>query len=225
MTVMANLSEIDKRLLKWLYRRRFNHPYVLKTLIFVGDGPFWMAVMFVCALTGQMAGNETLNRLAVLLMCGFALSNLMFVPSKTYVKRLRPYADHELQQYLGIVIENRDPGHGSRENESFPSGHVLWTTLAVTFICYQYGYPAVILTGWLVPVMMCLRPHLGVHYPSDVLAGLVIGSINAAAVIAVTPRLMTFISSMQKNSGFIYGYWMFIGMFLIVGFKSWLKRV
>jgi hypothetical protein len=64
----------------------------------------------------------------------------------------------ELQQDLQIEIQNRDPGHGSKEFESFPSGHVYWTTICVRIICVQYGLLAVFLFGWMIPTMLYLRP-------------------------------------------------------------------
>jgi membrane-associated phospholipid phosphatase len=126
---------------------------------------------------------------------------------------------------LQIEIQNRDSGHGSKELESFPSGHVLWTTLCVSLICYQYGYMSAILLGWMIPTMMYLRPHLGVHYPSDVFASLVIGGINVTIILFVAPGLMGYIHGLKNHPGYLYGYWAFIIVFLIAAFKSWLKRV
>ena len=171
---MKYLIQIDRQLLRWAYQRRFKHTSSIKALIFMGDGPFWMIVIFIAALTGQLLNSESFSQLSVLLMFGLIISNMVFVPFKSYVRRRRPYTNVELHQDLHIKIQNRDPGHGSKELESFPSGHVLWTTLCVSLICFQYGYIGVLLFGWMIPTMMYLRPHLGVHYPNDVLSGLVI---------------------------------------------------
>jgi len=191
----------------------------------MGDGPFGMIIVFIAALTGQLSDNESFSQLSLLIMLGFIISNLIFILCKTYVKRKRPYADMRLQQDLHLKIQNRDPGHGSKELESFPSGHVLWTTLCVSTISFQFGYISVFLFGWMIPAMMYLRPHLGVHYPSDVLAGLVLGIINVAIVIFIAPGFMEYINGLKDHAGYLYGYWAFIGVFLFVGFKSWLKRV
>ncbi len=65
---------------------------------------------------------------------------------------------------------------------SFPSGHTLHAT--VFSIVAVYYFPVLI---WLVlpfSVMVALsRPILGLHYPSDVLAGALIGAALAAASI------------------------------------------
>ncbi len=222
---MQYLIQIDKQLLKWAYQSPFRHIFPIKVLIFMGDGPFWMIVVFLSALIGQLSDNESYTQLSIFLMFGFIISNMVFTPLKTYVKRRRPYANLELHKDLHIEIQNRDPGHGSKELESFPSGHALWTTLCVSLICFQYGYIAVLLFGWMIPTMMYLRPHLGVHYPSDVLAGIVIGSITVGITLLISPILIKFMNGIEDNAGYLFGYWAFISVFLIVGFKSWLKRV
>jgi hypothetical protein len=84
------------------------------------DGPFWMIVLFITALAGQLLNSESLRRLVILLMFGLMIGNVAFVFCKTYVKRKRPYADVQLQKVLNVKIQNRDPGHGSKELESFP---------------------------------------------------------------------------------------------------------
>ncbi|RJP39752.1 MAG: phosphatase PAP2 family protein [Desulfobacteraceae bacterium] len=222
---MEYFIKLDRQLLKWAYQRRFEDSAYVKTLIFMGDGPFWMITLFISALAGQLLSNSSLIQLSIILMLGLALGNFVFTPLKGYVKRLRPYADRELHKNLNILIKNRDPGHGSKELESFPSGHVLWTTICVSLICFQYGLIAVILLGWMIPTMIFLRPYLGVHYPSDALAGLAIGITLAAITMLISPMVLNFLDRLKDFNGYIYGYWVFITIFLIVGFKSWLKRV
>ncbi len=222
---MQYLKLIDIRLLKWAYQRPFKRSFPVKALIFIGDAPFWMIVLFFAALIGQLINSESFRQLSVMLMFGLFISNIVFVLCKTYVKRRRPYANVELHQEFHIKIQNRDPGHGSKELESFPSGHVLWTTLCVGLICSQFGSIAVLLFGWMIPTMMYLRLYLGVHYPSDILASLILSSINVAMTLLIAPGIMKYINGLRDHSGYIYGYWAFVTVFVIFGFKFWLKRV
>jgi membrane-associated phospholipid phosphatase len=222
---MEYLIRIDRQLLKWAYQKPFKQSISIKVLIFMGDGPFWMIVVFVAALIGQLINIESFYQLSILLMFGLMISNISFVLCKTKVKRKRPYANVELQQQLQIEIKNRDPGHGSKELESFPSGHVLWTTLCVSLIYSQLGYISLILFGWMIPTMVYLRLYLGVHYPSDALAALALGSVNVVITLLLAPDLLEFLNGLRNNTNFLLGYWIFIITFLIVGFKSWLKRV
>ncbi len=222
---MEYITLIDRRILKWAYQRPFKRTLFIKALIFVGDGPFWLIVSLISALIGQFLNAISFEQLAYMLIVGLALANIQFGQLKSRINRKRPYANLDLQEDLKTKIENRDPGHGSKELESFPSGHVLWTTLCVSLICFQFGMVAILLFAWMIPAMMFLRPFLGVHYPSDTLAGLVLGTINVIITILIAPELFEFIKVLKEYSGYIYGYWAFMGLFLALGFKSWLKRV
>ncbi len=222
---MESLKNLDKQLLKWIYQKPFKHSILIKVLIFTGDGPFWMLLVFISALIGQIFDNNAYYRLAILLMLGLSLGSMLFTQLKIRIKRRRPYANLELQEELKLIIENRDPGHASKEMESFPSGHVFWTTICVTIICYQFGVPALISIGWMIPVMILLRPYLGVHYPSDVLSGLFLGCLNALITIITGLKLIEILNSWHHYPVFPFGYWGFIVLFLYSGFKSWRKRV
>jgi len=222
---MSHFINLDQQLLKWAYTRPFKRTLFIQFLIFIGDAPIWMVLAVVAAFIGQVFQLTDFENLATLLIIGFIISDLTFGQLKRRVNRRRPYANNQLQQQLNLTIENRDPGHGSKELESFPSGHVLWTTLCVSLTCFQFGLVAVLLLGWLIPSMLFLRPFLGVHYPSDTVAGLVLGGINVLLTLAMAPYVIEFINSLKIYPGFVFGYGAFMLIFLMVGFKSWLKRV
>ncbi|WP_419233289.1 phosphatase PAP2 family protein [Gordonia sp. CPCC 205515] len=67
---------------------------------------------------------------------------------------------------------------------SFPSSHATSTTAAAILIGRAAGAPPALLPALLVPPMLASRLVLGVHYPTDVLAGAAIGAASAGAVIA-----------------------------------------
>ncbi|RDI48448.1 phosphatase PAP2 family protein [Nocardia mexicana] len=68
---------------------------------------------------------------------------------------------------------------------SFPSSHATSTTAAAVLLGRLTGLP---LPAVLVPPMLLSRIVLGVHYPSDVLAGSALGAASAAAVLAAEKR-------------------------------------
>ncbi len=65
-------------------------------------------------------------------------------------------------------------------SKSFPSGHSC-TTAAIAMVLtvvFWKRYPGVVLGAWMVTLLVMLsRVYRGVHYPSDVLAGAVIGAL------------------------------------------------
>ena len=89
---------------------------------------------------------------------------LVYKSLKNYLVRQRPY----------ILYDDIRCGSPPLDEYSFPSGHTLH---AVSFSVIAIGYfPE--LAGILVPFMLLValsRVVLGLHYPSDVLAGAVIG--------------------------------------------------
>ncbi|MEV0296584.1 phosphatase PAP2 family protein [Nocardia sp. NPDC050710] len=75
---------------------------------------------------------------------------------------------------------------GTPSKLSFPSSHATSTTAAAVLLGKLTGLP---LPAVLVPPMLLSRVVLGVHYPSDVLAGSALGAASAAVVLAAEKRL------------------------------------
>lgn len=132
----------------------------------LGDGIFWYLLMAVLLLYYQA---EALPAVFHMLAAGL-LGTLIYKPIKSRTLRPRPFI-----VYPAIVCAGK-----TLDQFSFPSGHTLH---AASFsLIAVYYFPALI---WLVlPFSLLIalsRPILGLHYPSDVLAGAALG-----AVIAIT---------------------------------------
>ena len=71
-------------------------------------------------------------------------------------------------------------------SSSFPSGHSATAAAGVMTLSVVYPSfaPVFLLSGLLVTLS---RIYLGVHYPFDVLAGLLIGTATALAVLTIAP--------------------------------------
>lgn len=100
-----------------------------------------------------------------------------------YSKKTRPYIAYP-QEIFPIGREHSD--------SSFPSSHVSATVAVLTVLSYFYpvAWPVIILFGLLIAFA---RLHNGMHYPSDVLAGAVLGVTYGIIGITYAQSLVSFI--------------------------------
>ncbi len=177
---MAWLLEKDGELLLWL-QEAFSHPILDKFMIFIsalGDkGFFWIAIGVIFLLLG-LKNRGWLNRgLLVLLSLGL---NALFcnILLKPMVNRTRPY---DLYEYIPMIPPVGDP--------SFPSGHTSASFAAATALYAmdrKWGIAAYIFAA----VMGFSRLYVGVHFPTDVLAGAALGVAAAKFVIKMFKKRM-----------------------------------
>jgi membrane-associated phospholipid phosphatase len=99
---------------------------------------------------------------------------------------------HACAVLIKRVVRRERPDHpeiavnvGTPSRLSFPSAHATSTTTASMLLARATGMPLPVL---LVPPMALSRMVLGVHYPSDVLTGVVVGAVVAKAVGAIADR-------------------------------------
>lgn len=95
---------------------------------------------------------------------------------------------HAAAVVIKRVVRRKRPHHpaiainvGTPSALSFPSAHATSTAAAAILLGRAAGLP--LLPAVLVPPMALSRMVLGVHYPSDVLAGAAVGAAVAAAAI------------------------------------------
>lgn len=134
----------------------------------LGDGVVWYSLIAVLPLLAGRAGLDTAVRMAVAGLAGLMLYRLL----KRRLARERPFITHR-----GIVR-----GTAPLDRFSFPSGHTLH---AVSFaVVAIHAFP--VLAWVLVPLALLIavsRVVLGLHYPSDVVAGALLGEGVAQAAL------------------------------------------
>lgn len=137
----------------------------------LGDGIFWYALLLALLLArGAEAALPVLHMLAV----GIA-GTVLYRALKKGTLRPRPY---EVHAHIAA-------GAPPLDRFSFPSGHTLHA-VAFTLVALHYC-PA--LAELLVPMTAAVaasRMVLGLHYPSDVLAGGALGALVALASLATS---------------------------------------
>ncbi len=157
------------QLLNRMVRRRGIRPF-FATISRLGDGVFWYCLMGLLPLLYGRAAWEVSVRMALTGAVGVALYKLL----KTRLIRSRPFEAHS-----GIVL-----GTAPLDKYSFPSGHTLHA-VSFTLIAIAY-YPE--WTWVLIPftaLVALSRVILGLHYPTDVLAGGTIGALLALSALQI----------------------------------------
>ncbi|MEJ5927799.1 phosphatase PAP2 family protein [Corynebacterium sp. H128] len=128
----------------------------------------WLALGTV----GMAVDKQRRRKWAALTASAFT-SHAASVVIKRIVRRPRP-TDPRIE--IGV---------GTPSKLSFPSSHATSTTAALTSLALLTRSPLP-LVG--VPAMMASRMVLGVHYPTDVAAGALLGATTALATDAIEKR-------------------------------------
>ena len=138
---------------------------LLDTVSRVGDGWIWFAIIVCLPIATGPVGTSASVR-----MVGVGIVDLIvYKIIKRWIARPRPY-----RTCPGIRACTR-----SLDEFSFPSGHTLHSA-AFSLILTVY-FPMSALFVWPLTILIALsRIVLGLHYPSDVLVGALIGSLTAA---------------------------------------------
>ena len=132
------------------------------------DGIFWMILATILLLFPRQ--RRTGLGMWLALAMGLVICNMILKP---LVGRMRPYDFQEL--YNGVTIKLLIDG---LSDNSFPSGHTIAAFEAcIALLCgnKKLGVPAVIMAL----LVAFSRLYLYVHYPTDVIASIVLGSILA----------------------------------------------
>lgn len=168
------LLQQDRDAFLWLHNRlraKVVH-YMLAALTNLGGAVFTIVVTLGLALFGsgtwRMIGFQSLTALS--------LSHIPVAVFKKKFPRLRPYL------VLPHVITGRNP----LADHSFPSGHS--TAVFSVAVTFAWHFPAVAPLLLLLAALVAMsRIHLGLHYPSDCLAGASLGTMVSLAVCLLWP--------------------------------------
>ena len=168
MDIWSYLAEhFDLPILEWIaqtLRCGFLDKVMPIITLFGDDGIFWIACSVVLMLIPKCRKAGFSMGLALLM--GLIVCNITLKP---LVGRIRPY-DYQLEHFgnkIPLLVE-------SMHDFSFPSGHTIASFEAATALLIhnkKLGTPAMILAV----LIAFSRLYLYVHYPTDVLASVVLG--------------------------------------------------
>ena len=140
---------------------------VMPIITMFGDGGiFWIAISVILMLTKKH--RRTGFGMAFALIMGLLVCNIILKPG---VARIRPY-DFQLKYFAKEITLIA----GGMHDFSFPSGHTIASFEACTALMLgnkKFGIPATILAI----LVAFSRLYLYLHYPTDVIASIILGTI------------------------------------------------
>lgn len=127
--------------------------------------------------------------------CGALIGNIIL---KDLVARPRPLTTEAYSAWWSFV------GSPAEDGFSFPSGHVTAAMAGVTALCLSCRRKTMLLGYIYVLLMAFSRCYLMAHYPSDVMAAVLIGGISA--VIAFFIAKWIFIMLEKHREKRLFGF-------------------
>lgn len=164
---MEQLLQLDGNLLLLIqeYLRTDGMTPFWKFITFLGDmGWFWIALSVILLIPKKT------RKIGITCLISLAIGTLITnVALKNMIARTRPY---EVIPGLQLLVDKQS-------DFSFPSGHSC-ASFAVAMVILRlspkiWGFLAVVLAS----LIAFSRLYVGVHYPSDVIVGIMIGIFTA----------------------------------------------
>lgn len=167
----VQLDVLDVRLCEQGNRLLDNPPVhqFFKVISRMGDGPFWYVLMLMLPLFAGVTGW-----VATFLMAACAWAGVkLYSHIKLRLQRPRPFALHPHIKAGARILDEY----------SFPSGHTLHAVAFMILLGGIFPWMLVVLVPFALLTGLA-RVVLGLHYPSDVLAGALIGACFGSLTLA-----------------------------------------
>lgn len=155
----------------------------------LGDGGiFWIAVAVIMLFFKKT--RKTGLMMGVALLLGVIIGNGIL---KNVFGRVRPYALDDAMRSIDMLLVK------APHDASFPSGHTLASFEAATVLMIRdkrFGIPAMI-------IAICValsRLYLYIHFPTDVIAGAILGIINAFLGVLIVNTIWKAIENKKGSS-------------------------
>jgi undecaprenyl-diphosphatase len=179
MTILFDkITHYDTAAFKWCLSRKYSED-IARTSRWIsrlGDGVYYLIFGFLLVWLEPVYGMAFF----ITALLGFAFELPSYLILKNCIKRPRP--QDALGEFAALIVPS--------DKFSFPSGHTAAAFVMATITAYYYpsfGLPAYALAS----MIGSSRVLLGVHFPTDILAGMLLGLSSAGiALTIVNPPLL-----------------------------------
>lgn len=170
---MESLSVAELGILNWIqvHCRSEFWDEVMPVLTSLGSGGLVWIILALAILIFQKGKRSTGLQVLIALLLSLLLCNLFL---KNAIDRVRPFDINQMVELL--VAEPQDA--------SFPSGHTSASIAAATVLLlnrWKGRWPALVLAGGI----SFSRMYLYLHFPTDVLGGVVTGALCGCLAAAI----------------------------------------
>jgi undecaprenyl-diphosphatase len=168
---LKRLALADERALRWCHRHG-ERTAILKlfaAISRIGDGAIWWLLILSWPLHAGAGGMHEATVLAATALTSVSLYALL----KRRLKRPRP----------AMRLSDLKARIYTLDEFSFPSGHTM-NALSISAVAIAFTPACAVVLLPLCALIAASRVVLGVHYPSDVLAGIALGLSVASVVLA-----------------------------------------
>lgn len=170
MDIFQRITEIDHQILLFIQenlRFDFLTPAMEFSSFLVNSGVFWilLCLVLICFKRTRMIGIVALTSVA---FC-FLINNVII---KNLVARARPFDTFD--DLIPLIERPTD--------FSFASGHTTCSFAAAGVLVRFLNKPLAVVTILYAVLVAYSRLYLGVHYPTDVLCGFLIGLLGSLLV-------------------------------------------
>ena len=165
MKLLYSIHKYDVFMFTWLINTRMHGALtkVSRYLSKTGDGSLYLLVI------GTIFWHEGIKSLFLqAILLAFLIERSVYFVLKNGLKRNRPEA--ALKNFRSIITPS--------DQFSFPSGHTSAAFMMATLLSYYFPLLIIPLYCW-AALVGCSRVVLGVHFPTDILVGVILGISTA----------------------------------------------
>ncbi|MHA1332096.1 MAG: phosphatase PAP2 family protein [Candidatus Hodarchaeales archaeon] len=168
-----------------------------------------LPILIIIILVYYNFNKEYMSKLIYLLIISVHLNNI----AKVFFHSPRPFQYDEKYRVTTSILRETTWG---ADGFSFPSGHSQTQGTLWGYVFHKYKNLPVILLGLVFLVSVPLsRSYLGVHWPGDILVGVLFGVLIAVIFIQVDSRYGNYFSKTTDKQKIIYGFLGGIGLYLL----------